>query len=48
MKKKYYYKKTGMFIDWEQLSRLPNINNFIDVGVGEGTFDLCKKFKKKK
>jgi len=27
---------------------LPEIDNFIDIGVGKGTFDLWKKYKKKK
>lgn len=48
MRRKIYYKKTGMYIDWDQLSSLPNISNFIDVGVGNGTFDLWKKFKNKR
>jgi len=48
MKKIIYYKKTGMYIDWGQLSTLPKIDNFIDIGIGEGTHDLWKKYKKKK
>ena len=35
-----------MYVDWQQTSQLPNIDNFIDIGVGEGTF-FWKKYKKK-
>ena len=46
---KYFYKDTGMYIDWSQLDKLPDIDTLIDVGVGpEGTPDLYKKFKGKK
>ena len=48
MKRIIYYKKTGMYNDWEQISKLPNINNFIDIGVGNGTPDLWNKFKNKR
>ena len=48
MKRKIYYKKTGMYVDWEQTSQLPKIDNFIDIGVGEGTPYLWKKFKNKR
>ena len=48
MKKIIYYKKTGMYIDWQQVSKLPNIENFIDIGVGNGTPDLWKKYKDKR
>ena len=48
MKKKLYYKETGMFIDWKQLSQLPKIQNFIDIGIGEGTKDLWRKYIKQK
>ena len=48
MKRKIYHKKTGMFVDWDQISQLPSIDNFIDIGVGAGTFDLWEKFKNKK
>lgn len=45
IKRKYFYEETGMYIDWKQLERLPEIDTFIDVGVGpEGTPDLYKKF----
>ena len=46
---KYFYKETGMYIDWKQLKNLPDIDTFIDVGVGaEGTPDLYEKFCEKK
>ena len=46
---RYFYKETGMYIDWDQLKTLPKIDTFIDVGVGaEGTPNLYKKFKDKK
>ena len=48
MKRIIYYKKTGMYNDWEQISKLPNIDNFIDIGVGNGTPDLWNKFKNKR
>lgn len=50
MKKiKFFYKKTGMFIDWSQLKKIPDIDIFVDVGFGPfGTADLIEKFKKKK
>ena len=45
---RYFYKETGMYIDWAQLETLPEIDTFIDIGVGpEGTPDLYKKFKNK-
>jgi FkbM family methyltransferase len=48
MKRKIYHKNTGMYVDWEQISTLPQIDNFIDIGVGQGTPLLWKKFKNKK
>ena len=46
---KYFYEETGMYIDWNQLKNLPDIDTFIDVGVGaEGTPDLYEKFSEKK
>ena len=46
---KYFYEETGMYIDWEQLDKLPEIDTFIDVGVGPiGTPDLYEKFKGKR
>ena len=46
--KKYFYEETGMYIDWDQLKRLPEIDTLIDIGVGaDGTPDLYKRFKDK-
>lgn len=46
---RYFYKETGMYIDWDQIKNLPNIDTFIDVGVGpDGTPDLYEKFSNKK
>ena len=46
---KYFYEETGMYIDWKQLKNLPDIDTFIDIGVGaEGTPDLYEKFYEKK
>jgi FkbM family methyltransferase len=45
---KKFYKTTGLFIDWSQLKKLPDIDIFIDVGFGPGgTPELVKKFKNK-
>lgn len=48
MRRKIYHKKTGMYVDWQQISQLPVIDNFIDIGVGNGTPDLWKKYKNKR
>ena len=41
-----YYTKTGMYIDWQQLESLPEIDTLIDIGVGpKGTEDLYRVFK---
>ncbi|OUW57829.1 MAG: hypothetical protein CBD57_04135 [Candidatus Pelagibacter sp. TMED197] len=48
MGKKIYHKKTGIYEDWQQISELPSVDNIVDIGVGEGTADLWKKFKKKR
>ena len=46
--KKIFYKTTGLFVDWDQLNKLPDIDTFIDIGFGPtGTPDLLKKFDKK-
>ena len=46
---KYFYEETGMYVDWEQIKKLPEIDTFIDVGVGQyGTPDLYKRFATKK
>ncbi len=42
---KYFYEDTGMYIDWEQLSKLPEIDTLIDIGVSDhGTKDLYNRF----
>ncbi len=47
--KKKFYKDTGMYIDWEQINKLPNVKTLIDIGVGpNGTPDLYKRFIKSK
>ena len=33
-KPKRFHEETGMYIDWPQLKRLPQVNTFIDIGVG--------------
>ena len=46
---KKFYEETGMYIDWQQLDRLPEIDTLIDVGVGvHGTEDLYNRFKNAK
>lgn len=46
--KKIFHKKTGLFLDWGQLNKLPDIDTFIDIGFGPtGTPDLLKKFDNK-
>ena len=43
---KKFYKKTGMYIDFDQIKNLPNIDTLIDIGVGpDGTKDLYNNFK---
>lgn len=43
--KNYLYEKTGMFVDWSQLKDLPEIDTFIDIGVGEnGTPEFYSRF----
>ena len=45
----YFYKKTGLYIDWDQLTNLPEVDTLIDIGVGsEGTPDFYKRFSKSK
>ena len=42
---RYFRDETGMFIDWSQLGKLPEINTLIDIGVGPmGTPELYKRF----
>lgn len=46
---KKFYKKTGIYTDWAQLKKLPQIDTLIDIGVGPtGTIDLYRHFKKAK
>ena len=41
-----FFKKTGMYIDWQQIESLPEIDTLIDIGVGtKGTENLYKVFK---
>ncbi len=43
---KKLYTKTGMYIDWQQLESLPEVDTLIDIGVGtNGTEDLYRVFK---
>ena len=43
---KKFHTKTGMYIDWQQLESLPEIDTLIDIGVGtDGTEDLYRVFK---
>ena len=43
--KKYFYEETGMYIDWPQIYKLPEIETLIDIGVGkEGTPLLYDRF----
>ena len=45
-KPKRFYEETGMYIDWPQLKRLPQVNTFIDIGVGpKGTPVLWEQFR---
>ena len=46
MGKKIFYEDTGMYVDWEQIRKLPKVKTIIDIGVGpSGTPWLWKKFK---
>ena len=46
---KKFYEETGMYIDWQQLNKLPEIDTLIDIGVGpNGTEDLYNHFKNAK
>ena len=43
---KKFYEQTGMYIDWQQLESLPEIDTFVDIGVGtQGTEDMYRYFK---
>jgi len=42
---RYFREETGMYIDWNQLEKLPEIDTLIDIGVGPmGTPNLYKRF----
>ena len=46
---KKFYTKTGVYVDWQQLESLPEIDTLIDIGVGkEGTEHLYRVFKNAK
>ena len=46
---RYFRDETGMFIDWSQLDKLPEIDTLVDIGVGPmGTPDLYKRFSSAK
>ena len=43
--KNFFYEKTGMYIDFDQVVHLPEISNLVDIGVGDiGTTDFMKDF----
>ena len=45
----YFYEKTGMYIDFDQLIHLPYVDTLIDIGVGDiGTPDLYERFPTQK
>ena len=47
--KKYFRDETGMYIDWDQLDRLPKIDTLVDIGVGPmGTPELYERFNSAK
>ena len=47
--KSYLYEKTGMYIDWDQINKLPEIDTFIDIGVGKkGTPIFYDRFPQSK
>ena len=46
---KYFSEDTGLYIDWAQLKKLPEIDTLIDIGVGtHGTTDLYDRFPTQK
>lgn len=46
---RYFRDETGMYIDWSQLDKLPEIDTLVDIGVGPmGTPDLYKRFSSAK
>lgn len=47
--KRYFRDETGMYVDWDQLNKLPEIDTLIDVGVGPmGTPELYDLFSRAK
>lgn len=45
MKKRYFRDETGMYLDWDQLKQLPEVDTLIDVGVGPmGTPELYDRY----
>ena len=45
MANKLFYEDTGMYIDWDQINNLPEIDTLIDIGVGnKGTQNLYEIF----
>lgn len=45
MANKLFYEDTGMYIDWDQIHNLPEIDTLIDIGVGnKGTQNLYEIF----
>lgn len=43
--KKIFSEETGMYVDWAQIERLPDVSTIIDIGVGpSGTPDLYRRF----
>lgn len=46
--KEYFYEKTGIYDDWDQIKKLPDIDTLVDIGVGDiGTENLYTRFKEK-
>ena len=46
---KYFYEETGLYVDFDQYKKLPEIDTLIDVGVGiDGTADLYDRFPNQK
>ena len=41
----FFYEKTGMYIDFDQVVHLPEISTLVDIGVGDiGTTDFYERF----
>ena len=46
---KKFYEETGMYVDWKQLAKLPEIDTLIDIGIGSyGTEEIYNRFPKAK